>query len=203
MAHHFEIEKAVLAALLEHSQAKLRGLGLSEVYLPDDDAEARCAIFASADWEKKEQLLLVLQNAVGARPGLWSRSLCLSHGMTRGSMLPCIEQALESEMGVIILVRFELVSSSFVARPTWHRADSFARHRRRVFSTPSASGSSAACAPTSTDICPTVTVVIVRSTLRSAVGLCSSVTLGCLARRDAPSPRRPSRLHSVPAPRKQ
>ena len=97
-------EEEAVAALLVHAQARLRALGLVQEYLPDADSAARCAIFVSEGWENDEKLLLVLQNAVGARPGLWSRSLCLSHGLTKGSMLPCVERARAEGMGVVILV---------------------------------------------------------------------------------------------------
>ena len=77
---------------------------LVQEFLPDADSTAKCAIFVSEGWESEDKLLLILQNAVGARPGLWSRSLCLSHGLTKGSMLPCVERARAEGMGVVILV---------------------------------------------------------------------------------------------------
>ena len=97
-------EEEAVAALLVHAQARLRALGLVQEFLPDADSTAKCAIFVSEGWESEDKLLLILQNAVGARPGLWSRSLCLSHGLTKGSMLPCVERARAEGMGVVILV---------------------------------------------------------------------------------------------------
>ena len=77
-------------------------MGFAEHFIGVDD-DAKCAIFCSAGWEAAPKLLLVLQNAVGSRPGLWSRSLCVSHGLGAGSMLPCLERALAEGYGVLVL----------------------------------------------------------------------------------------------------
>jgi hypothetical protein len=40
---------------------------------------------------------------VGGQAGLWSRSLCFSHGLAAGSMLACVQRALAEGYGVLVL----------------------------------------------------------------------------------------------------
>ena len=68
-------------------------MGFAEHFIGVDD-DAKCAIYCSSGWEAAPKVLLVLQNAVGSCPGVWSRSLCISHGLAFGSMIPCLERAL-------------------------------------------------------------------------------------------------------------
>ena len=40
---------------------------------------------------------------MGGHAGLWSRSLCFSHGVKSGSMLGCLERAIADGYGVLVL----------------------------------------------------------------------------------------------------
>mmetsp|Transcript_2132 Transcript_2132/g.3083 ORF Transcript_2132/g.3083 Transcript_2132/m.3083 type:complete len:455 (+) Transcript_2132:28-1392(+) len=60
-------------------------------------------IFTSPNYEKKKQLLLLIQGSGQIRPGMWARKLCLNDTLHTGSQLPYIEQAYKRDWGVIIL----------------------------------------------------------------------------------------------------
>ena len=49
-----------------------------------------------------ETLVLVIPST-GTYPGIWSRSLCISEGLLRGTMLPFFHRAMEENMGIIVL----------------------------------------------------------------------------------------------------
>ena len=49
-----------------------------------------------------ETLLVVIPSS-GTYPGIWSRSLCVDEGLLKGSMLPFFHQAMEANMGIIVL----------------------------------------------------------------------------------------------------
>jgi hypothetical protein len=93
---------SVLEALTTHVQARMKALGLVEHWIPDSDDDARCNIFVS-DLSAATKLIVILQNQVGSKPGLWSRSLCLMKGLRDGSMLTAIEQALRSGYAIAVL----------------------------------------------------------------------------------------------------
>jgi len=77
-------------------------LGLVEHWIPDSEDEARCNIFTS-DLSSSTRLLVILQNQVGSKPGLWSRSLCLTRGLHVGSMLTAIKHAISAGFAVAVL----------------------------------------------------------------------------------------------------
>jgi len=77
------------------AHSMLRVVGLVRTCLPAPSAASAPRLARS--------LAAAAQNAVGARPGLWSRSLALSHGLKHGSMLPAVERALAEGYGVIVL----------------------------------------------------------------------------------------------------
>mmetsp|Transcript_26718 Transcript_26718/g.86513 ORF Transcript_26718/g.86513 Transcript_26718/m.86513 type:complete len:229 (+) Transcript_26718:78-764(+) len=93
---------SVIEALTEYVQGHIRGLGLLEHWIPDADDHARCNIFVS-NIDTADKLLVILQNQVGSKPGIWSRSLCLSSGLAVGSMLDAIERALDLGYAVAVL----------------------------------------------------------------------------------------------------
>ena len=94
--------KSVLKALTVHVQTRIVALGLVEHWIPDEAASARCNIFIS-NLTVCTKLLIILQNQVGSKPGLWSRSLCLKKGLQTGSMLKAVEKAISEGYGVAIL----------------------------------------------------------------------------------------------------
>eukprot|EP00614_Pseudopedinella_elastica_P030399 CAMPEP_0172641112 /NCGR_PEP_ID=MMETSP1068-20121228/225878_1 /TAXON_ID=35684 /ORGANISM="Pseudopedinella elastica, Strain CCMP716" /LENGTH=452 /DNA_ID=CAMNT_0013454619 /DNA_START=136 /DNA_END=1491 /DNA_ORIENTATION=- len=102
-SEHAEEEEAVVAELFRFVAESMLELGLEEVWVPDENHPARCPIYTTKDWEKRPRLLLVLVNQVGGQAGVWSRSLCLDHGLKAGSMLGCLERAHEEGYGVIVL----------------------------------------------------------------------------------------------------
>mmetsp|Transcript_5547 Transcript_5547/g.17493 ORF Transcript_5547/g.17493 Transcript_5547/m.17493 type:complete len:614 (-) Transcript_5547:923-2764(-) len=95
-------EASVIESITDYVQGQMRRLGLLEYWLPDADEEARCNIFAS-DLHHASKLLVILHNQVGSKPGIWSRSLCLSHGLKVGSMIDAIQRALEFGYAVCVL----------------------------------------------------------------------------------------------------
>ena len=73
---------------------------LEEAVVP----EARAPIFCSDDYLDKEKLLVIVQGSGrGLKPGIWSRTLCMTEGLNMGSMLPQIQMALHHDYGVVIL----------------------------------------------------------------------------------------------------
>mmetsp|Transcript_21890 Transcript_21890/g.68550 ORF Transcript_21890/g.68550 Transcript_21890/m.68550 type:complete len:188 (+) Transcript_21890:44-607(+) len=97
-----EEEASLIEAITTYVQAKMRCLGLVEHWIPDAEEEARCNIFVS-NLDSPSKLLLILQNQVGSKPGIWSRSLCLTQGLEVGSMLSTIERALNHDFAVVVL----------------------------------------------------------------------------------------------------
>jgi len=93
---------SVLEAVTDFIQAQMISLGLMEYWIPDGEDSARCKIFTS-DLTSCTKLLIILQNQVGSKPGLWSRSLCLSRGLHAGSMLTAIERATSAGYAVAVL----------------------------------------------------------------------------------------------------
>ena len=94
-------------------------MGLAEHWIPDNEDEARCNIFMS-DLSTSTKLLIILQNQVclfvfyfvncvwlrpqvGSKPGLWSRSLCLTKGLHVGGMITAIERAISAGYAVAVL----------------------------------------------------------------------------------------------------
>lgn len=75
----------------------------TSIAIPGEDANPSTTILASPDWQTATKLLLIIQNSPGSILGIFSRSLCLEQGLSKGSMLPYIERALNAEYGVIIL----------------------------------------------------------------------------------------------------
>lgn len=71
--------------------------------IPGEDANPSTSILASSDWQTASKLLLIINNASGSLMGIFSRSLCLEKGLSKGSMLPYIERAMNAGYGVLIL----------------------------------------------------------------------------------------------------
>ena len=70
----------------------------------DNTSKVDSATFlASSDWQTAEKMLIIAQNAAGSQIGIFSRSICLEQGLSKGSMLPYIERAKKEGYAVIIL----------------------------------------------------------------------------------------------------
>ena len=66
-------------------------------------AELGTTILASPDYQSSKKLLIMAMNRVNSQIGIFSRSLCLSDGLSHGSMLHYIQKARELGYGVLIL----------------------------------------------------------------------------------------------------
>lgn len=94
----------VLQEIGRYVQAKLlNDMGFESLAIPDDEQLASTSIFASSNWQVAERLLIIVQNAVGSLMGIFSRSLCLDEGLSKGSMLPYVERAIAAGWSVMIL----------------------------------------------------------------------------------------------------
>lgn len=99
-----EETQQVLQEIGRYVQAKLlNDLGFESLNIPADDEEISTSILASSDWQTSDKLLIIIQNAVGSLMGIFSRSLCLDEGLTKGSMLPYVTRAREAGCAVMIL----------------------------------------------------------------------------------------------------
>ncbi len=75
----------------------------AESWIPDEEAAAKCPVYVSEGWEVAEKLLVVFINQPGGTAGLWSRSLCFSHGVKAGAMLDVLARARSDGFGVLVL----------------------------------------------------------------------------------------------------
>lgn len=96
---------ALLKDISNYVQHVLLSNGFSEVQIPEEDTDtmASTSILVSDDWLTCEKLLIVIQNASGSLLGIFSRSLCLEEGLSKGSMLNYIEKARECGYSVMVL----------------------------------------------------------------------------------------------------
>lgn len=99
-----EETQEVLQEIGRYVQAKLlNDLGFESLHIPADDEEISTSILASSDWQTAEKLIIIIQNAVGSLMGIFSRSLCLDEGLSKGSMLPYVDRARAAGCAVMIL----------------------------------------------------------------------------------------------------
>lgn len=97
-------ELAVLTEIARYVQAKMiHQYGFETIPIPDDESEISTSILATSDWTTNSKLLMIVQNAVGSMMGIFSRSLCLEQGLSKGSMLSYIERARAAGYAVMIL----------------------------------------------------------------------------------------------------
>jgi serine/threonine protein kinase len=94
----------VLQEIGRYVQDKLvNDMGFESLTIPADDEEISTSVLASSDWQTSDKLLVIIQNAVGSLMGIFSRSLCLDEGLSKGTMLPYIKRAQEAGCAVMIL----------------------------------------------------------------------------------------------------
>ena len=80
-------------------------VGLKEVKIPldaDDPYGAKMPVYVSENWREAEKKLLIIWGEGAARPGVWSRYLCINDSLQHGSMLPYINAAMAEEYGILI-----------------------------------------------------------------------------------------------------
>lgn len=68
-----------------------------------EESEPSTSVLASADFATNEKLLLIVQNSSGSQMGIFSRSLCLEQGISKGSMLAYVDKAIQEGYAVLIL----------------------------------------------------------------------------------------------------
>lgn len=81
--------------------------GFVAIPIPGENADGimlpSTSVLASPDWLTASKMLLIVNNASGSLLGIFSRSLCLDQGLSKGSMIPYIERALRAQYAVLIL----------------------------------------------------------------------------------------------------
>lgn len=76
---------------------------LTPLWLPlGVSAGEGCPIFVSEDYDKAEQLLLIVQGMGKVRAGVWGCSLCINNSLEEGTMLPYLRRAKASGYGVVV-----------------------------------------------------------------------------------------------------
>lgn len=97
-----EIE--VINEMARFVEAKIiNDYGFERVYIPDDESEISTSFLVTSDWQSNSKLLVIVQNAVGAMMGIFSRSICFDVGISKGSMLPYIGKAKADGYAILIL----------------------------------------------------------------------------------------------------
>ena len=81
--------------------------GFVSIAIPGENADGvmlpSTSVLASPDWQTATKLLIIINNASGSQLGIFSRSLCLEQGLSKGSMIPYIERALAAKYAVLVL----------------------------------------------------------------------------------------------------
>jgi hypothetical protein len=71
--------------------------------IPSRDAAVRCDFFTSSNVSSAETILVIVQNGKKQMPGVWSRGLCISHGLEFGSVLPFVDAGHKAGIAVVVL----------------------------------------------------------------------------------------------------
>lgn len=69
---------------------------LKEVFIPENENEAKCNIFMSPDFNEpaeeadpsSDSAMVLIQGTGQVRAGVWARSVCINESFEKGSMLP-------------------------------------------------------------------------------------------------------------------
>lgn len=77
--------------------------GFVSIPIPDEEAEISTNILASADWETNSKLLIMIHSGAGYPMGIFSRSIVMDQGLSKGSMLPYVVRARAAGYAVMIL----------------------------------------------------------------------------------------------------
>ena len=68
-----------------------------------EEGDPATSVLATPDLGTAEKLLIIIQNASGSQMGIFSRSLCLDQGISKGSMLPYLTKAVQEGFAVLIM----------------------------------------------------------------------------------------------------
>ncbi len=97
-------EISLLTEVGRFIQAKLiHEYGFEMLMIPDDETAVNTSILVTSDWLTNPNILVVVQNAVSSMMGIFSRSLCLEQGLSKGSMIPYIDRARRAGYAVMVL----------------------------------------------------------------------------------------------------
>lgn len=97
-------EGEVLNEIARYVHAKMVSeYGFEQIMIPDDETEVSTSILVTSDWLVNSKLLIIVQNAVGSYMGIFSRTLCLDEGLSKGSMLLYIQRARKAGYSVMVL----------------------------------------------------------------------------------------------------
>lgn len=96
---------SVIKELEKYIQDKfIQEMNFEAVQLSDRDGlEASSNFFVTKDWTSAEKIMIIAHNAAGSKMGIFSRSICLEQGLSKGSMLPYVSRAREAGYAVVIL----------------------------------------------------------------------------------------------------
>ena len=107
----------VLPYVSEYVEDQMENVhNLQRIALPSVDAPAHCDIFVSPELETFDNILVITTNKRDTKPGIWSRGLCISDGLEKGSMLSTIKAAQGVGYGIVILNARTNVSENLLRR---------------------------------------------------------------------------------------
>jgi hypothetical protein len=92
---HFLIQKFNLITLYVPNET-------SNDFSKRDESQAQCKILTTQDFPINPKCLIIIQGAGPVRLGQWARSICINDNLNIGTMSPYIENAIKSNMSVII-----------------------------------------------------------------------------------------------------
>jgi hypothetical protein len=100
-----EEDGAIIKEMARYVEAVIKSeYGFVAVPLSErEGVEANSNFLASSDWTTNPKMLIIAQNATGSQMGIFSRSICLEDGLSKGSMLPYIKRARDAGFCVVIL----------------------------------------------------------------------------------------------------
>ena len=107
--HELAAAQELVVAVASYVHRRMtRDLGYTRVLVPSlEEAavpQARCPVFLSQGYDTKDRLLFIVQGSGrGLEPGIWSRTLCITQGLSTGSMLPQLHAAAKHDFGVIVI----------------------------------------------------------------------------------------------------
>lgn len=98
-------DREVMAELTRYVEALIiEKFGFVSISVPEDDGvAAKTSVLASRDWTSASKMLIIIQNASGSIMGIFSRSICIDQGLSKGSMIPYIARAVQEGYAVLIL----------------------------------------------------------------------------------------------------
>eukprot|EP01038_Epipyxis_sp_PR26KG_P018563 gene18563-26231_t len=93
----------ILTEVARYIEEKLvKEYGFGPIQIPEDE-EVSTTILASPDIFTSTKLLIIVQNSYGSQLGMFSRSTVMEQGISKGSWIPYIEQAIVAGYAVLML----------------------------------------------------------------------------------------------------